>query len=315
MSIMHHNRILFNIFLDAELCSYCIFSNAEAHRVRRLISSRKNFNRGSVRILFVFCYATLFTACNYTVTPPLPGADSSSPESSTPPAYTYTIINTYLHDPNAYTQGLVFQDSIFYESTGLYGASNIRKVTPTTGAILTQQNIASTFFGEGITIFGERLYQLTWKSGICFVYNKDTFEQLTQFSYPTEGWGLTHDGKRLIMSDGTSTIYFRNPDSFEEMGRIEVTNNNSPLNYLNELEYIKGQIFANIYQTDWIARIDPTTGKVTGWINLSGLLTATDRQQYRVDVLNGIAYDILTDRLFITGKRWPKLFEIKLAEQ
>jgi glutamine cyclotransferase len=279
-----------------------------------LNSYLRKFNSASVRILFVLCYTTLFTACNYTITPPLPGADSSSPDSSTPPTYTYTVINTFLHDPNAFTQGLVFQDSIFYEGTGLYGESNIRKVTPSSGAVLEQKSIDSRFFGEGITIFGDRLYQLTWKSGVCFVYNKNTFELQTQFAYPTEGWGLTHDGQKLIMSDGTNIIYFRNPETFEEIGRIEVTDNNSPVTYLNELEYIKGQIFANVWQTDRIAQIDPTTGKVTGWINLAGLLTTTDRQQYRVDVLNGIAYDVSTDRLFVTGKWWPKLFEIKLTE-
>ena len=170
------------------------------------------------------------------------------------------------------------------------------------------------FFGEGIAIFGDRLYQLTWKSGICFVYDKNTFELQVQFTYSTEGWGLTHDGEKLIMSDGTNIIYFRDPNTFREIGRIEVTDSTGPVHYLNELEYIKGQIFANVWQTDRIACIDPKSGRITGWINLAGILPQTDRLHHRVGVLNGIAYDAATDRIFVTGKWWPKLFEIKLVQ-
>ncbi len=267
-----------------------------------------------VRVFSVFFLAFFFATCNHAVTPPLPSADSSVSESVAPPIYTYVIVNTYVHDPNAFTQGLVFEDGIFFEGTGQYGASNIRKVAPATGAVLAQKSIASHFFGEGIAVFGDRLYQLTWKAGVCFVYDKNTFALQTQFAYPTEGWGLTHDGKKLVMSDGTNTIYFRDPDTFEETGRIEVADSAGPVHYLNELEYIKGQIFANIWQTDRIARIDPKSGMVTGWIDLTGILSPTDRSSHRVDVLNGIAYDALTDRIFVTGKWWPKLFEIKLAQ-
>ncbi len=263
--------------------------------------------------VFSICWCIFFFAtCNQT--PPLPGSDSSTSESALPSIYTYTIVNTYLHDPNAFTQGLVFEDGFFYEGTGNYGASTIRKIMPATGAVLTQKSIAPNFFGEGIAIFDDRLYQLTWKSGICFVYDKNTFELQVQFTYPTEGWGLTHDGEKLIMSDGTNIIYFRDPNTFREIGRIEVTDSTGPVHSLNELEYIEGQIFANVWQTDRIARIDPKSGKITGWINLAGILSQTDRLNHRVGVLNGIAYDAVTDRIFVTGKWWPKLFEIKLVQ-
>ena len=276
--------------------------------IKPLIANAKRYVR-----VFSICWCIFFfSTCNQT--PPLPGADSSPSESALPAVYTYTIVNTYLHDPNAFTQGLVFEDGFFYEGTGQYGASTIRKVMPATGAVLAQKSIAPNFFGEGIAIFGDRLYQLTWKSGICFVYDKNTFELQAQFAYATEGWGLTHDGAKLIMSDGTNIIYFRDPNTFREIGRIEVTDSTGPVRYLNELEYIKGQIFANVWQTDRIARIDPKSGKITGWINLAGILSQTDRLQHRVGVLNGIAYDAVTDRIFVTGKWWPKLFEIKLVQ-
>ena len=266
-----------------------------------------------VRVFSIFFCAFFFFACNQTVAPPLPGADSSASESALPSVYTYLIVNTYLHDPNAFTQGLVFEDGIFYEGTGQYGASHIRKVELATGAVLKKKSIASHLFGEGIAVFGNRLYQLTWKAGICFVYDKNTFALQTQFPYPTEGWGIAHDGEKLMMSDGTNVIYFRHPDTFEELGRIEVTDSAGPVPYLNELEYIKGQLFANVWRTDRIVRIDPKTGAVTGWIDLTGLLPQTDRLQHRVDVLNGIAYDAEMDRIFVTGKWWPKVFEIKLV--
>jgi glutamine cyclotransferase len=166
-------------------------------------------------------------------------------------------------------------------------------------------------FGEGITIYGDKVFQLTWKAHVGFVYDKDSFELLQDFSYPTEGWGLTHDGERLIMSDGTPTLHFLDPDTLEETGQIQVYDNKGPVTRLNELEYVRGEIYANVWQTDRIARIDPRTGQVTGWIDLAGLLSQEDRSQ-RVDVLNGIAYDAQLDRLFVTGKLWPKLFEIEL---
>ena len=269
----------------------------------------------SYRGCAIFLCACFFQACDQTATPPIPGADSSASESALPAVYSYLVVNTYLHDPNAFTQGLVFEDGIFYEGTGQYGASGIRKVAPATGEVLAEKRLSEQYFGEGIAVFGDRLYQLTWKAGICFVYDKNTFALQTQFSYPTEGWGLTHDGEKLLMSDGTNIIYFRHPDTFEEMGRIEVTDIAGPVHYLNELEYIEGQLFANVWRTDRIVRIDPKTGAVTGWIDLTGLLPAADRSQHRVDVLNGIAYDARADRLFVTGKWWPKVFEIRLDKR
>lgn len=269
--------------------------------------------KSCIRVCAIFLFACFFAACNQTAAPPIPGADSSASESAPPSVYTYLVVNTYLHDPNAFTQGLVFADGIFYEGTGQHGASGIRKVAPATGVVLAEKRLSEQYFGEGIAVFGNRLYQLTWKAGICFVYDKNTFALQTQFTYPTEGWGITHDGEKLAMSDGTNTIYFRHPDTFEEMGRIEVTDGAGPVHYLNELEYIKGQLFANVWQTDRIVRIDPKTGAVTGWIDLAGILPSEDRLQHRVDVLNGIAYDAEADRLFVTGKWWPKLFEIRLV--
>ncbi len=226
--------------------------------------------------------------------------------------YTYTVVNTFPHDRNAFTQGLIYLDGIFYEGTGLTGRSSLRKVDVETGAVLQMINLPAELFGEGITVLGNNLYQLTWKAGRGFVYNKDTFEIKREFSYPTEGWGITHDGRRLIMSDGSDTLYFWDPDTLQEIGRVHVFDQRGPVVRLNELEYINGEVFANVWQTSTIARINPETGQVVGWILLDGLLTPADLTE-PVDVLNGIAYDAATDRLFVTGKFWPKVFEVKLA--
>jgi glutamine cyclotransferase len=231
------------------------------------------------------------------------------------PRYGYQVINTYPHDPTAFTQGLIYQDDIFYEGTGLVGQSTLRKVDPETGEVQQRYDLSHDFFGEGITIFGDKLYQLTWQSHVGFVYDKDSFELLQTFSYPTEGWGLTHDGERLIMSDGTANLYFWDPETLQEIDRVEVRDQQGqPITQLNELEYIEGEVYANVWRTDQIVRINPDTGQVLGWITLSGLLSTADLAQ-PVDVLNGIAYDAETERLFITGKWWPKLFEIELTPQ
>jgi glutamine cyclotransferase len=231
------------------------------------------------------------------------------------PRYGYQVINTYPHDPTAFTQGLIYQDDIFYEGTGLVGQSTLRKVDPETGEVQKRYDLSPDFFGEGITIFGDKLYQLTWQSHVGFVYDKDSFELLQTFSYPTEGWGLTHDGERLIMSDGTANLYFWDPETLQEIDRVEVRDQQGqPITQLNELEYIEGEVYANVWRTDQIVRINPDTGQVLGWITLSGLLSTADLAQ-PVDVLNGIAYDAETERLFITGKWWPKLFEIELTPQ
>jgi glutamine cyclotransferase len=235
--------------------------------------------------------------------------DSKNPEA--PTAYTYEIVNTFPHDRNAFTQGLVFEDGVLYEGTGLYGRSTLRKVELETGSVLQMHQLLTKFFGEGITIYGDNIIQLTYKENVGFVYNKDTFELLQEFNYPTEGWGITHNGRDLIMSDGTPTLYFINPETFEQVSRIKVYDRNTPLWGLNELEYVEGQIYANIWPTERLAVIAPDTGRVTGWIDMKGLLTQQDYSR-PFDILNGIAYDHRNGRLFVTGKFWPKLFEIKL---
>ncbi len=227
------------------------------------------------------------------------------------PVYTYEVINTYPHDANAFTQGLVLDGDTLYEGTGLNGRSSLRRVDLASGQVLQQINLAPEYFGEGITVWEEQIIQLTWQSQHGFVYDKATFDQLAEFTYPTQGWGITHDGQRLIMSDGSATIYFWDPTTFTPVDSIDVYDLNGPVASLNELEYINGEIWANIWQTDRIARIDPVTGQVLAWVDLSGLLTPAERAQ--ADVLNGIAYAPTQDRLFVTGKLWPKLFEIRLV--
>ncbi len=239
-------------------------------------------------------------------------SESPVPSNSDAIIYTYNMINTYPHDRTAFTQGLVFEDDVLYEGTGQYGQSTLRRVELETGGILQIRELSDEFFGEGITIYGDEVIQITWQNNVGFVYDKNSFELLQQFSYTTEGWGITHDGTRLIMSDGTSTLRFLDPQTFEEIGQLEVYDNDTPIARLNELEYIQGEIYANIWQEDWIVRIEPETGQVLGWVDLRGLLTAEDRSE-PVDVLNGIAYDAEADRLFVTGKWWPRLFEIELV--
>jgi len=237
---------------------------------------------------------------------------SDSKSSKAPAAYTYQVVNTYPHEPNAFTQGLVFENGLLYEGTGLNGRSTLRKVQLQTGSILQMHKLPDKFFGEGITIYNDRIIQLTYKSNVGFVYNKNSFEVLQQFDYPTEGWGVTHDGKQIIMSDGTSTLYFLDPETLKQTGHIKVHDKGIPVSGLNELEYVKGEIFANVWPTERIAIIAPQTGQVIGWIYMEGLLNQKNSVQF-VDVLNGIAYDAAGDRLFVTGKFWPKLFEIKLV--
>jgi len=227
------------------------------------------------------------------------------------PTFTYRIVRVYPHDPNAFTQGLQYVDGVLYEGTGLNGRSSIRKVALETGKVLQQRALPAEHFGEGITVFKNDLFELTWQTHVAFVYDRETFEPRKRFSYPGEGWGLTSDGANLIMSDGTSQLRVIDPSTFTEKRRINVTAAGQPLRELNELEYVKGEIFANIWQTDFIARVAPESGRVTGYIDLRGLLTPSERAN--TDVLNGIAYDAAHDRLFVTGKLWPKLFEIQVV--
>jgi glutamine cyclotransferase len=239
--------------------------------------------------------------------------NSTQPAISYPaPVVGYRIVNTYPHDPRAFTQGLVFANDFLYEGTGLRGQSSLRKVDLKTGNILRVRQLPAHFFGEGITIYGNRVIQLTWRAKVGFVYDRQTFQLLDTFNYPTEGWGITHDGRSLIMSAGTSTLYFLNPQTFQEVRRLEVHTRDGPVSRLNELEYVQGQIYANVWKTDRIAKISPETGEVMGWIDLEGLLRPEELNR-RIDVLNGIAYDVKNDRLFVTGKLWPKLFEIELV--
>ena len=228
------------------------------------------------------------------------------------PRLNYKVIATYPHDPSAYTQGLIYRGGVLFESTGLNGQSSLRRVRLETGEVLQRIPIDQKYFAEGLAAVGDTLVQLTWQSGVAFVYDLKSFGLLRTFKYTGEGWGLVHDGARLVMSDGTSSLRFIDPATFRETGRVKVTDGGAPVSQLNELEIVKGEVLANIYQTDDIVTIAPATGRVTARISLRGLLTAADRAR-PVDVLNGIAYDAARDRLFVTGKLWPKLFEIQIV--
>ena len=229
------------------------------------------------------------------------------------PMYGYQIEHVYPHDPAAFTQGLQFVDGVFYEGTGLNGKSSIRRVAVETGKVLQQRDVPAAHFGEGITVWKSDLIELTWQTHVAFVYDRRTFQPKKQFSYAGEGWGLTHDGTNLIMSDGSDQLRVLDPATFAEKRRIKVTAAGAPLRNLNELEYVKGEIFANVWTTDYVARIAPGTGHVAGYIDLRGLLTPAERAS--TDVLNGIAYDAARDRLFITGKLWPKVFEVRVVKK
>ncbi|MCL7454188.1 MAG: glutaminyl-peptide cyclotransferase [Anaerolineae bacterium] len=242
---------------------------------------------------------------------------TSAPEASATqetPVYGFRVVNEYPHDHLAFTQGLVYTDGILYEGTGLtLGRSGLRKVELETGEVLQIHNLGSEYFGEGISVVGDRIWQLTWKNQVAFLYDKETFEQLDTVQYSTEGWGLTYDGERLIMSDGTAALYFRDPHTFELLGQVAVYDEKGPVARLNELEYIDGQVFANVFTTDWIAIIDPATGRVDAWLDLTALVEQAELPP-EVDVMNGIAYDIIGERLFVTGKWWPTLYEIELVQ-
>jgi glutamine cyclotransferase len=241
----------------------------------------------------------------------LPGsAPTFSPLPGTP-VYTYRVVNTWSHDRDAFTQGLVYLDGVLLESTGLYGRSSLRRAELNTGRVLQQVTVPPEYFSEGLAALQGKLYQLSWQNQKGFVYDLQTLQPEKQFAYAGEGWGLATDGQSLILSDGTDRIRFLNPATFAVERTINVSDHGRPVVRLNELEYVKGEIFANVWQTDFVVRINPATGAVTGWIDFSGLLSPTDRDA-TTDVLNGIAYDAAGDRLFVTGKFWPKLFEVRL---
>ena len=224
------------------------------------------------------------------------------------PLYTATVINTYPHDPNAFTQGLVFVDGELFEGTGRNGQSSLRKVALESGEILQRSNLNARYFGEGITILNGKVYQLTWQTQLGFVYDLASFKVEKTFFLPGEGWGITHDGTQLIVSDGTAFLRMLDPATLQEVSRVEVKLDGLPLDRLNELEYINGEVWANVWYTDAIMRIDPVTGTVTGRVDLSSI----NQQRATDDVLNGIAWDEKSDRLFVTGKLWSQLYEIKV---
>ena len=231
--------------------------------------------------------------------------------------YGFKIVNTYPHDPTAFTQGLIWHDGHLYETTGRFTESRLRKVELTTGKVVQEHALSDDLFGEGMTMLGDRIYQITWQSGIAIVYDAKTFREQKRFRYGGEGWGLTHDNKHLIMSNGTSRLVFRDPETFDEVRSVIVkykdprSGKDVVVQKLNELEYVNGEVLANIWKEDMIARIDPKSGRVRGWINLTTLKSLGG--VIAGEVLNGIAYDEKQDRLFVTGKWWPKLFEIELV--
>lgn len=226
----------------------------------------------------------------------------------------YQVVSVRDHDPSAYTQGLQLSDGRLFESTGQHGESTLRELDPATGHILRKRPLAKTVFGEGLSILGKEMFVLTWKEKTAYVFEPDTFKPIRTHTYQGEGWGLTHDGKQLIMSDGTSTLRFINPQDFTTTKTLEVMEGKQSVENLNELEWIEGQIFANIYLTEKIARISPATGQVTAWLDLSGLRNQLSKPN-RAEVLNGIAHDSKTGNLLVTGKYWPQMFEIKMVKK
>jgi glutamine cyclotransferase len=221
------------------------------------------------------------------------------------------VLQTYPHDTGAFTQGLLMHDGVLYESTGLVGSSSLREVALDTGEVQRTHVVPSPFFAEGLALVGEQLIQLTWQNQVAFLYDRATFDSQGQFSYTTEGWGLCYDGQRLVMSDGTSILYFRNPATFETIGAVTVRLNGTAVDRLNELECVDGFIYANVWTTDWIMKIEPSTGHVLARIDASGLLTAAERAN--TDVLNGITVDPANGDFLITGKLWPKLFRARFV--
>jgi len=242
------------------------------------------------------------------------GAATPSASSASAPVYGYEVVNTYPHDTSAFTQGLIFMDGELLESTGGEGKSTLRRVELSTGKVLQKLDVPGFYFAEGLTVFGGKAYQLTWQGEKGFVYDPKTFKKLGEFEYEGEGWGLTHDADSLILSDGSNRIRFIDPNTFQVRRTISVFESGRPLEDLNELEYVKGEIFANVWHEDRVARIDPQTGAIKGWVDLTGLLRPGDVRDPEA-VLNGIAYDEAGDRLFVTGKLWPKLFEVRLKQK
>lgn len=240
--------------------------------------------------------------------------DAAVVASARTPTYAFEVVAEYPHDPKAFTQGLLWHDKRLFESTGIIGESGIREVDFKTGRVIRSRPLAAPHFGEGIVIIGANLFQITWETRKAFVYDWKTFEPKGEFSYDGPGWGLTTDGTSIVMSDGTSTIVWRDPATFAVTKSLSVNDHGTLVTKLNELEWVDGEIWANVWETDQIVRINPETGNVTGWIDLKGILSSLDRTG-KEDVLNGIAYDAENSRYFVTGKYWPKLFEIRLKRR
>ncbi len=272
-----------------------------------------------MRFYFFILLVAMTVACGNSAnvantTPPVITANKAV---VTIPLYGYEVVKTYPHDPKAFTQGLQFRDGFMYEGTGGKDGddffSSLRKVEIATGKVMQKHDLPREFFGEGITILNDKIYQLTWREMTAFVYDVNDFKLLREIRYAGQGWGLTHDGTNLIMSDGTHVIRFVNPEDFKTIRTIVVNDENGkPVIDINELEFVKGEIWANIWQTGWIVRIDPATGKLLGRIDLNSMADQELKTNSKADVLNGIAYDEATDRLFVTGKKWRNLFEIKI---
>jgi len=241
-------------------------------------------------------------------------ANKKDPERESVRTFEYEIVHVYPHDPDAFTQGLIFHDGRLLESSGGVGRSSLRRVELETAEVLQKVDVPQPYFAEGITLLKGKIYQLTWQHQIGFIYDAWTFEKIGTFNYQGEGWGLTNDGQSLILSDGTNRLRFLDPDNFQVRKTIAVVDNGMPVNELNELEYVQGEIYANIWHADRIARIEPQTGRIAGWIDLTGLLPPNEVQDEEA-VLNGIAYDETSDRLLVTGKLWPKVFEIRLTRK
>jgi glutamine cyclotransferase len=254
------------------------------------------------RLMIVLVLSLISLQCN---------GGAANPAPAPVPKYGYEIVNIWPHDPSAFTQGLVFFDGKMIESTGQEGRSTLRNVDLETGRILKKADVPEPYFAEGIALLNNKIYQLTWQHQLGFVYDAHSFQKVGDFEYDGEGWGLTTDGRSLLLSDGSNRIRFLDPDSFRVTKTIAVTDGKIPVTYLNELEFVNGEIYANIWHDDRIAAIDPLTGRVTAWIDLTGLLQPGDVQDTEA-VLNGIAYDQSSKRLFVTGKLWPRLFEIKI---
>jgi len=272
-----------------------------------------SFFKNRLRFFSVVGGLILF-ACSESTSVPTPSPPDTTGGTQPVDTFGYRVIAVYPHDASAWTQGLIYTDSILIEGTGYYlGPSRLRKVELETGTVIEQIELHAPYYGEGVTLWGDSIIQLTWRDHVAFVFDVNTLDEIGRFDYQTEGWGLTHDGTNLIMSDGTSTIYVRDPGTFDVVRQISVTENDRPVINLNELEYFNGRIYSNVWLTDHIVVISPETGDVVGRIDLAGLLDQTAGRFLLADYLNGIAYDRVNGRLFVTGKLWPRLYEIELV--